>query len=166
MPPFPHPLYSLHVLQPAYDDAQAYLFDHMLAAHEAHAVMLAECNIISQENAAAILQAVAQIRAQGVAAFAYPPGIEDLFFRIEGQIIALAGADYGGNLQLARSRNDLGQALARMALRTLILSAYGDLLALRQVILRRAEEFIETLMPGYTHTQPAQPVTFAHYLAG
>ncbi|MEZ4675645.1 MAG: argininosuccinate lyase [Caldilineaceae bacterium] len=166
MPTFPHPLYSRHVLQPAYDDAQAYLFAHMLAAHEAHAIMLAECNIISQENATAILQAVAQIRAQEVDTYVYQPGIEDLFFRIEGQIIALAGADYGGNLQLARSRNDLGQALARMALRELILSAHADLLALRQVILRRAEEFVETLMPGYTHTQPAQPVTFAHYLAG
>lgn len=166
MPPFPHPLYSRHVLQPAYDDAQAYLFDHMLAAHEAHAVMLAECNIISPENATAILDAVAQIRAQGIDAFVYQPGIEDLFFRIEGEIIEQTGADYGGNLQLARSRNDLGQALARMALRDLLLSVYGDLLALRQVILRRAEEFIATLMPGYTHTQPAQPVTFAHYLAG
>lgn len=166
MPPFPHPLYSHHVLQPAYDDAQAYLFEPMLAAHEAHALMLAECNIISQANAAAILQAVAQIRTQGVDAFTYQPGIEDLFFRIEGEIIAQSGADFGGNLQLARSRNDLGQALARMALRDLILSAYGDLLALRQVILRRAEDFVETLMPGYTHTQPAQPVTFAHYLAG
>ncbi|MCB0060715.1 MAG: argininosuccinate lyase [Caldilineaceae bacterium] len=166
MPPFPHPIYSHHVLQPAYADAQAYLFEHMLAAHEAHAIMLAECNIITPENTKAILDAVAQLRAQGVDAFAYQPGIEDLFFRIEGQIIELAGADYGGNLQLARSRNDLGQALARMALRTLILSVYGDLLALRQVILRRAEEFLNTLMPGYTHTQPAQPVTFAHYLAG
>lgn len=166
MPPFPHPLYSRYVLQPAYDDAQAYLFEHMLAAHEAHAIMLAECNIISQENSTAILRAVAQLRAQGSAAFAYQPGIEDLFFRIEGAIIAQSGPDYGGNLQLARSRNDLGQALARMALRDLLLSAYGDLLALRQVILRRAEEFVEALMPGYTHTQPAQPVTFAHYLAG
>lgn len=166
MPSFPHPLYSHHVLQPAYDDAQAYLFEHMLAAHEAHAVMLAECNIVTPENTVAILDAVVQLRSQGSAAFAYQPGIEDLFFRIEGQIIERAGADYGGNLQLARSRNDLGQALARMALRDLILSAYGDLLALRQVMLGRAEEFLDTLMPGYTHTQPAQPVTFAHYLAG
>ncbi|MCB0104490.1 MAG: hypothetical protein KDE53_01230, partial [Caldilineaceae bacterium] len=166
MPPFPHPLYSRHVLQPAYHDAQAYLFDPMLAAHEAHAIMLAECNIISQENAVAILRAVANIRTQGSEGFAYQAGIEDLFFRIEGEIIAQSGADYGGNLQLARSRNDLGQALARLALRELLLNAYGDLLALRQVILRRAEGFTETLMPGYTHTQPAQPVTFAHYLAG
>jgi len=166
MPTFPHPIYSRHVLQPAYADAQAFLFTPMLAAHEAHTVMLAECNIISQENAAAILHAVAQVKAAGADAFAYQPGIEDLFFRIEGAIIEAAGADYGGNLQLARSRNDLGQALARMALREGILAVAGDLLALRQVVLRRAENFINTLMPGYTHTQPAQPVTFAHYLAG
>lgn len=163
---FPHPVYSRHVLQPAYADAQAFLFTPMLAAHEAHTIMLAECNIISQENAVAILQAVAQIEATGVDAFAYQPGIEDLFFRIEGAIIDAAGADYGGNLQLARSRNDLGQALARMALREGILAVASDLLALRQVLLRRAEHYVNTLMPGYTHTQPAQPVTFAHYLAG
>jgi argininosuccinate lyase len=115
---FPHPIYSQHVLQPAYTDAQALLFEPMLAAHEAHAVMLAECGIITPANAAAIVKAVASIRADGVIAYAYQPGIEDLFFRIEGRIIALAGADDGGNLQLARSRNDLGHALARMALRT------------------------------------------------
>jgi len=138
----------------------------MLAAHEAHAVMLAECNIIKAQNATAIVQAVQTIRQQGVATYGYQPGIEDLFFRIEGQIIAQAGADVGGNLQLARSRNDLGQALARMALRDLLLSAYSDLLTLRATLLRRAEGFTNTLMPGYTHTQPAQPVTFAHYLAG
>ncbi|MBX3014405.1 MAG: argininosuccinate lyase [Caldilineaceae bacterium] len=166
MPTFPHPVYSRHVLQPAYADAQAFLFAPMLAAHEAHAIMLAECNIISHENAVAILQAVAQLEAATVDAFAYQPGVEDLFFRIEGAIIASVGADYGGNLQLARSRNDLGQALARMALREGLLAVAGDLLALRQVLLRRAERFINTLMPGYTHTQPAQPTTFAHYLAG
>lgn len=166
MPTFPHPLYSHHVLQPAYDDAQNHLFFHMMAAHEAHAIMLAECNIIAQENATALLEAIATLREQEADEFAYQPGIEDLFFRIEGEIIALAGADYGGNLQLARSRNDLGQALARMALRDLLLRAHNDLLALRHVILRRAETFVDTLMPGYTHTQPAQPVTFGHYLAG
>ncbi|MEZ4661124.1 MAG: hypothetical protein R2911_26540 [Caldilineaceae bacterium] len=103
----------------------------MLVAHEAHAIMLAECAIISRANAAAILDAVRQIRAAGVAAYTYQPGVEDLFFRIEAQIIEIAGADYGGNLQLARSRNDLGQALARMALRTEVDALYADLLALR-----------------------------------
>lgn len=163
---FPHPIYSRHVLQPAYADAQAYLFAPMLAAHEAHAVMLAECGIITPANAAALTRAIAAIRTDGVAAYAYEPGIEDLFFRIEGRVIELAGADDGGNLQLARSRNDLGHALARMALRSRLLAVIQQLLALRGTVVVQARRHVETLMPGYTHTQPAQPVTFAHYLAG
>ncbi|HQY91054.1 argininosuccinate lyase [Caldilinea sp.] len=163
---FPHSVYSRHVLQPAYADAQAHLFAPMLDAHDAHAVMLAECGIITAENAAAIVHAVAAIRAAGVEQYAYQPGIEDLFFRIEGEIIALVGPDYGGNLQLARSRNDLGHALARMALRTRVLAVSDCVLTLRTVIMAQARRHLDTLMPGYTHTQPAQPVTFAHYLAG
>ena len=165
MSDFPHPTYSTTVLIPAYDDAQLYLFEHMLAAHEAHAIMLVECDIITAENASAIVTAVAEIRARGVEAYAYQPGVEDLFFRIESQIIKLAGADFGGNLQLARSRNDLGQALARMALREQVLMLHADFLVLRRSIIDLARKHLNTLMPGYTHTQPAQPVTFAHYLA-
>jgi argininosuccinate lyase len=163
---FPHPTYSRHVLQPAYRDAQDYLFEPMLAAHEAHAIMLAECGIISGENAAAILRAVATVREGGRDALAYQPGVEDLFFRIEARIIELAGADFGGNLQLARSRNDLGHALARMAFRLMLLDLADALLMLRKATLALAFTHLDTLMPGYTHTQPAQPITFAHYLAG
>ncbi len=163
---FPNSSYSAHVLQHAYRDAQAYLFEPMLASHEAHALMLARCGIISDENAAAILGAVDEIRLAGVDALEYQPGVEDLFFRIESQIIEMIGPDFGGNLQLARSRNDLGHALARMALRVELLTLAADLLALRRAILTLALRHTETLMPGYTHTQPAQPVTFAHYLAG
>jgi argininosuccinate lyase len=163
---FPHPEYSQHVLLPAYRDAQAYLFEPMLAANEAHASMLAKCGIISEENAAAILSAVAEIRAVGAERLTYEPGVEDLFFRVESFIMERAGPDFGGNLQLARSRNDLGQALERMALRARVLDLYEQLLALREVVHRLAQRHLQTLMPGYTHTQPAQPVTFAHYLAG
>jgi len=167
---FPHPEYSRTVLIPAYDDAQEYMFEHMLAAHEAHTIMLAECGIISRENARAIFDAVATVRAEvevdGKQALAYKPGIEDLFFRTETRIIELAGADFGGNLQIARSRNDLGHALERMAARTMLLEIASDLLALRKSVLQLASKHLHTIMPGYTHTQPAQPVTFAHYLAG
>ena len=163
---FPHPVYSRHVLQPAYRDAQALLFEPMLQAHEAHAVMLAGCGVITPANAAAIARAVAAIRSDGVGAYAYQPGVEDLFFRIEGRIIELAGADEGGNLQLARSRNDLGHALTRMALRLRLLAVMARLSELRAAVLGQARSHLDTIMPGYTHTQPAQPVTFAHYLAG
>lgn len=164
--PFPHPAYSRTVLIPAYEDSEVYLFEPMLAAHEAHALMLAECGLISNENAAALLRAVATLRSEGVQNLGYQPGIEDLFFRVEGRIIELAGPDHGGNLQLARSRNDLGHALARMAFRSILLGLYADLLDLRRTVLDLARAHLDTIMPGYTHTQPAQPVTFAHYLAG
>ena len=164
--PFPHPLYARHVLQPAHQDAVEYLYRPMLAANRAHVVMLAQQSIISRENAAALLAALNQIEAAGLAALGYQPGVEDLFFRVEGRLIELAGPEYGGNLQLARSRNDLGQALTRLALRPPLLALYGRLLALRRSALALARHHLETVMPGYTHTQPAQPTTFAHYLAG
>jgi argininosuccinate lyase len=166
MSTFPHPNYARHVLQPAYADALTYLFEPMLAAHEAHALMLGECAILSQETVDAILRAVATVRNRGAHALQYQPGVEDLFFRVEKQIIEEAGADFGGNLQLARSRNDLGQALFRMAFRQQILGLAGCLIDLRQAVFYLASDHVETIMPGYTHTQPAQPTTFAHYLAG
>ena len=163
---FPNPAYDQTVLRPAYDDAQKYLYAPMMDAHEAHTVMLAECGVITQENALALLDAVAVVRSEGLEHLTYEPGVEDLFFRIERRIIELAGPDYGGNLQLARSRNDLGHALARMALRDLVIELYGALLELRASVHKLAGRHLNTVMPGYTHTQPAQPVTFAHYLAG
>ena len=129
----------------------------MLEAHEArgHAGRMRR----HHTRTAAIVHAVASLRADGVATYAYLAGIEDLFFRIEGRIIEVAGADAGGNLQLARSRNDLGHALARMALRRRLVEAGEQLLALRRVVMAQARRHLDTLMPGYTHTQPAQPVT-------
>lgn len=163
---FPHPVYARHVLQPAYQDAAEYLYGPMLAANRAHVVMLARQGIISQENARALLVALGQVEQEGLAALAYKAGIEDLFFRLEGRLIELAGPEHGGNLQLARSRNDLGQALTRLALRPPLLTLYQRLMALRRSILALARQHLETVMPGYTHTQPAQPTTLAHYLAG
>ncbi len=163
---FPHPLYDKYVLKPFYEDAKKYYYEPMLAANRAHVVMLRRCDIISAENAKALLDALAQAETLGVDGLTYKSGVEDLFFAIEGKLIELAGAEYGGNLQLARSRNDLGYALTRLALRPLILSAVADLLELRESLLTFGRAHLETLMPGYTHTQPAQPTTMAHYIAG
>jgi len=161
---FPHPLYRQIVLEPAYDDASRYLFGPMLAANRAHVRMLARQEIIQPECAQKILQALDEVEEMGIEAFPYQPPTEDLFFAVEGKVIELAGAECGGNLQLARSRNDLGAALGRMALRELQLEIMSDQVALRRAILTQARAHLDTLMPGHTHTQPAQPTTFAHYL--
>jgi argininosuccinate lyase len=163
---FPHPIYLEHVLKPAYSGASERLFAPMLAANQAHVVMLARQGIITQANAQALLAAIGQVEEAGLESLAYRPGIEDLFFHVEGRLIEICGPEYGGNLQLARSRNDLGHALTRMALRPVLLDLYRRLLDLRATVLDLAGRHVHTVMPGYTHTQPAQPTTFAHYLAG
>ncbi len=138
----------------------------MLAANRAHVVMLWHCGIITRENARALLDGLDESEAAGVDALARGPGVEDLFFALENGLIESAGEAFGGNLQLARSRNDLGYALTRLALRPPLLAALEDLLSLRRSLLGFARAHLETLMPGYTHTQPAQPTTMAHYIAG
>ena len=163
---FPHPLYDKYVLQPFFQDAKTYFYAPMLAANRAHVVMLRRCEIITDENASALLAALEAVETLGVDELLRGSGVEDLFFAIESKLIESAGAAYGGNLQLARSRNDLGYALTRLAMRPLLLAALDDLLHLRITLMRFAREHLETLMPGYTHTQPAQPTTMAHYIAG
>ena len=163
---FPHPLYDKYVLQPFYEAAKTHYYAPMLAANRAHVVMLCRCKIISEANAKALLDALQEVEELGADNLTLGGDVEDLFFAMENQLIESAGAAYGGNLQLARSRNDLGYALTRLALRPLILAAIDDLLSLQQVLLDFAQTHLQTLMPGYTHTQPAQPTTMAHYVAG
>ena len=138
----------------------------MMAANFAHTVMLYRCNVISLENAQALLSSLEQVEDAGIDNVVYRSGVEDMFFAIEGRLIEIAGSAHGGNLQLARSRNDLGYALTRLAMRSLILETIEHVIALRDVLQRFAIEHLETIMPGYTHTQPAQPTTMAHYIAG
>jgi len=138
----------------------------MLAANRTHAVMLYRTGIITEDNAKDLLNALQQVDDNGLENISYQSGVEDLFFAIESQLIEQVGAAHGGNLQLARSRNDLGYALTRLALRPLILQSMEYLLDLRDTLLSFGREHLETLMPGYTHTQPAQPTTMAHYTAG
>ncbi len=163
---FPHPLYEEFVLKPAYQDATKYYYEPMMAANFAHTVMLYRCNVISLENAQALLSSLEQVEDAGIDNVVYRSGVEDMFFAIEGRLIEIAGSAHGGNLQLARSRNDLGYALTRLAMRSLILETIEHVIALRDVLQRFAIEHLETIMPGYTHTQPAQPTTMAHYIAG
>lgn len=163
---FPHPLYEKYVLKPFYEDAETYYYTPMLAANRAHVVMLYQSEIITFANATNLLNALQQVEDRGLEGLQYQSGVEDLFFAIERQLIEIVGTAHGGNLQLARSRNDLGYALTRLALRPLILDTMNYLLTLREILIQFACEHLETLMPGYTHTQPAQPTTMAHYMAG
>ena len=163
---FPHPEYRRFVLEPAYLEAQRLLFPHMLAANEAHTLMLAETGIIPRDQAAALLRANREVERAGPEAFPYSEAVEDLFFAIEGQLIDRAGAEAGGNLQIARSRNDLDAVMARQMVRERLIALQDQVFVVRAALLDLIADHHETLMPGVTHTQPAQPTTLAHHLLG
>ena len=163
---FPHPAYAKYVLEPQFEESKAHLFDHMLAANEAHTIMLFECGIISAEVASALLSALGQVKDEGVARFRYESQVEDLFFAVEGRLIEITGSEIGGNLQIARSRNDLAAGMSRLMMRERLIGASQQILDLRETLIAVAAGHTESLMPGITHTQPAQPTTLAHYLLG
>ena len=162
---FPDPVYAETILAPQFAASQRWLFGPMLDASEAHLLMLQATGLMSASQASGVWDALQALRQAGPASFAYDPNVEDLFFQMEARIVDLAGEEAGGNLHLARSRNDLDAAMARLALRRKLLDVHLCLERLRQTLLRRIEEHVETLMPGHTHTQPAQPTTLGHFLA-
>jgi argininosuccinate lyase len=163
---FPHPAYARYVLEPAFHESKCHLFAHMIAANEAHTLMLHATGVLDDATAAALVRALRQVSEEGVDTFAYTPSVEDLFFAVEGRLIEIAGPEIGGNLQIARSRNDLAAGLSRMMLRERLFAARRQVLDLRAVLIDLIEAHTTTLMPGITHTQPAQPTTLAHYLLG
>ena len=160
---FPSNSYRQMVLQPAYDEAKRHFLTSMIQIHIAHLKMLEEQQIVSTEDAKKIGKALKKLDIEYYKTHDYNPQFEDLFFRIENKLIELGG-DVAGNLHIARSRNDMGVAIYRMTLRKKMLSLMQELLDLRSSLIAFADEHVETIMIGYTHSQQAQPTTFAHYL--
>jgi argininosuccinate lyase len=144
-------------------------FDRRLAAVDiaaslAHARMLAATGIISAGDLADIERGMAQIRGEIERdEFAWRRDLEDLHVNIEHRLIELVG-DAGKRLHTARSRNDQVATDLRLWLREASDALAGQLRALRVALLDLAERNADTIMPGFTHLQVAQPVTFGHHL--
>lgn len=160
---FPSFSYRQVVLEPAYDEAKKQLLTSMMQIHIAHLKMLEEQKLISEQETRKIGRALAALDVNQYEQLDYDPQFEDLFFRIENELIQHAG-DAAGNLHIGRSRNDMGIAIYRMTLREKMLGLMEELSALRCSLIAFAHEHIDTIMIGYTHTQQAQPTTLAHYL--
>ncbi len=121
--------------------------------------MLAEQGIIDAETAGEVLTALDTIEVDGHENL---PDGEDVHEAIETAVIERIGDD-GGKMHTARSRNDEVATCIRYRLREDILEAIETTLALREALLEVADSHTETVMPGYTHLQPAQPITVAHW---
>jgi argininosuccinate lyase len=135
-----------------------------IAGSRAHARMLAAQGILAAGDLADIERGLAQIEADIAAGrFEWSRDLEDVHFNIERRLTALVG-DAGKRLHTARSRNDQVATDLRLWLREAIDALVVQLSALRGAILDLAERHADTIMPGYTHLQVAQPVTFGHHL--
>jgi len=144
-------------------------FDHKLAMFDiqgslAHAQMLAVCGIISTPDLNDIKRGLAQIENEIIAGeFVWSLDLEDVHLNIEKRLTALVG-DAGKRLHTGRSRNDQVATDIRLYLRHSIDDLLGLIKALQHSLLDLAEPHTHTIMPGFTHLQVAQPISFAHHL--
>jgi argininosuccinate lyase len=136
------------------------IFAADLAVDRAHVVMLAERGIVDPDDAAAILAALDEVEAAGHGAL---PAGEDVHEAIESAVVARVGPE-GGRMHTARSRNDEVATCIRYRFREDLLDALDATLLLREALVETAADEVGTVLPGYTHLQPAQPVTVAHWL--
>ena len=144
-------------------------FDYRLAQVDiqgslAHAEMLAHQKIISQEDYAEIVRGMTQIQADiSAGKFEWLLDLEDVHLNIEKRLTELVG-DAGKRLHTGRSRNDQVATDIRLYLRSAIDDIHGLLNTLQIALLQLAEQHASTIMPGFTHMQVAQPVTFGHHM--
>jgi argininosuccinate lyase len=140
------------------------LIEYDITGSVAHATMLAKTGIISAAEGEKLVAGLEQIRSeyqQGI----FQPGIdaEDVHFAVEKRLTEITG-DIGKKIHTARSRNDQVGTDTRLYLRAEITNIRQQIREFQEVLLTIAEKNVETLIPGYTHLQRAQPVSLAHHL--
>jgi argininosuccinate lyase len=159
--------------EPATELARRYTasvsFDCRLAEFDiegsiAHARMLAATGIIGKSDLAAIEKGLAQVRTEiREGRFPWSEAHEDVHLNIERRLTELVG-EPGKRLHTARSRNDQVATDMRLYLRAAIDQALAAIRSVQKALLELADKHAETVMPGYTHLQPAQPVSYGHHL--
>ena len=139
------------------DDAR--LSKAVIDINKAHVVMLIEQKIISQSDGAKLLQALnAKLNLK------MESSSEDVHMAVEEAVLEETGPEVGGNLHIAKSRNDQVTTAIRMELRKNLLDIMQTVVAFQENLAETAGKHVQTVILEYTHLQPAQPVTFAHYL--
>src|SRR6476659_8195138 len=144
-------------------------FDKRLAAEDlagsrAHCRMLANEGIISKNDGLAILDGLTAIEKEiAEGRFVFKRELEDIHLNIEARLAELIGPA-AGRLHTARSRNDQVATDFRLWVRTACDETVDAVRGLQRALFERADEHVETVMPGFTHLQVAQPVTLGHHL--
>ncbi|RSD27720.1 argininosuccinate lyase [Mesobacillus subterraneus] len=144
-------------------------FDQELADQDihgsiAHATMLAKCGIITEDEKQKIIEGLKKLQHQASKGeLEYSAKLEDIHLNIEHHLTELIGP-LGGKLHTARSRNDQVATDMHLYLKEQVAQIIELIADFQKTLLEQAEQNIETIMPGYTHLQRAQPISFAHHL--
>ncbi|MFX1519645.1 MAG: argininosuccinate lyase [Promethearchaeota archaeon] len=140
-------------------DSDRRLIKAVIDINKAHSMMLTECGIIDDKTSKHILKALNALDPE----MELDPMLEDVHMNVEAKIIEQIGEDIGGRIHTAKSRNDQQNTALRMVTREDVLLVAKAILSLIQTLLSFAKKHVDTLMPGYTHLQHAQPITLAHH---
>ncbi len=145
-------------------DVDKRLYAQDIAASQAHAAMLVRRKIVSAKDGAAIRRGLQRILGEIESGrFRFQKSLEDIHLNIESRLAELIGPA-AGRLHTARSRNDQVAVDFRLWVRDTIDALDTGMAALQRALLDKADRHAGTIMPGFTHLQPAQPVTFGHHL--
>jgi argininosuccinate lyase len=145
-------------------DVDRHLYAQDIAASKVHAAMLAAQGILTADDAKNIGKGLDTILSEiRKGSFDFKRALEDIHMNVEGRLGELIGAA-AGRLHTARSRNDQVATDFRLYVRDVIDETDAALAAFQHVLVTRALEHAGTVMPGFTHLQTAQPVTFGHHL--
>jgi argininosuccinate lyase len=138
-----------------------YIADDVVEINLAYVLLMTKAGLLSREEGRLLSSALANLTGS---IKAIPPKMEDVHMVIENEVTNKVGPEVGGKLHTGKSRNDQVATALRMRLREFLLRICRELLDLEECLLTKASKNIETIMPGFTHLQHAQPVTVAHYL--
>lgn len=158
--------YVDNVLAENFDDAKRFFFEPLMEIHRAHLVMLAKVGIVSKEEARRLTQAIDAVTFDQVKPIVYDGSFEDLFCCVENLLTERCGEDSAGRLHTARSRNDIDVTAYRLRWREELRKVLWAAHDLRTTLIEVCARELDTVFPLYTHTQPAQPSTIAHYFLG
>jgi argininosuccinate lyase len=143
-------------------DRRLYVYD--IQGSIAHCKMLAKTSIISDDEASELIRGLEKIKAEiETGQFQFDDSLEDIHMHIESRLIEMTGA-VAQKLHTARSRNDQVALDVRMYLRHESCAIIKSLYGLQKVIVALAKKHIDTILPGYTHMQRAQPILLGHHL--
>ncbi len=144
-------------------------FDQQLVMEDltgsiAHVRMLGDCEILPQDDVTAILNGLEQLKEKAANdELVFEVANEDIHLNLEKLLIELIGP-VGGKLHTGRSRNDQVATDMHLFLKHRVAEIVDSIKAFQNAILYQAEQHVETIAPGYTHLQRAQPISFAHHL--